>query len=170
LLFYARALNLCVLTAVCQLSSCHSNSTQHDFISAQRLLNYVSSHPDPTKPSTPRLWLSGPAPTPAICPDRSRAAASGSSEAFHATSPTHPRKATDKVRKPNSPLSVPPAFYSTLPMFLSPLFATTPPPRLLPAHTSGGCVCRRQTEAEYSAAICGAQVLAELSLTLANFG
>ncbi len=30
--------------------------------------------PTPTKPSTSRLWLFGPAPTPAICPDQSRAA------------------------------------------------------------------------------------------------
>jgi hypothetical protein len=29
--------------------------------------------PTPTKPSTPLPWLSGPAPTPASCPDRSRA-------------------------------------------------------------------------------------------------
>ena len=46
LLFYARALDLSILTAVCQLSSHQSNPTQHDLSSAHRLLNYVSSHRD----------------------------------------------------------------------------------------------------------------------------
>jgi hypothetical protein len=59
LLFYARALDLSVLTAVCQLSSHQSNPTQHDLSSAQRLLNYISSHCSPHKtihPSSMALW------------------------------------------------------------------------------------------------------------------
>ncbi len=59
LLFYARALGLSVLTAVCQLSSHQSNPTQHDLASAHRLLNYVSSHRNPHKtihPSSMALW------------------------------------------------------------------------------------------------------------------
>ena len=59
LLFYARALDLSILTAVCQLSSYQSNPTQLDLIAAHRLLNYVSSHPNPHKtihPSTMALW------------------------------------------------------------------------------------------------------------------
>ncbi len=59
LLFYARALDLSLLTAVCQLSSHQSIPTQHDLSSAHRLLNYVSSHPNPHKtilPSSMALW------------------------------------------------------------------------------------------------------------------
>ena len=59
LLFYARALDLSVLTAVCQLSSHQSNTTQHDLSAAHRLLNYVSSHRNPQKtihPSSMALW------------------------------------------------------------------------------------------------------------------
>ncbi len=56
LLFCARALDLFLLTAVCQLSSHQSNPTQHDLTS---LLNYTSSHPNPHKtihPSSMALW------------------------------------------------------------------------------------------------------------------
>jgi hypothetical protein len=59
LLFYARALDLSILTAVCQLSSYQSNPTQLDLTAAHRLLNYVSSHPNPHKtihPSSMALW------------------------------------------------------------------------------------------------------------------
>jgi hypothetical protein len=59
LLFYARALDLSLLTAVFQLSSHQSTPTQHDLSSAHRLLNYASSHPDPHKtihPSPMALW------------------------------------------------------------------------------------------------------------------
>ncbi len=59
LLFYARALDLSLLTAVCQLSSQQSTPTQHELSSAHRLLNYVSSHPNPHKtihPSSMALW------------------------------------------------------------------------------------------------------------------
>ncbi len=59
LFFYARALDISVLTAVCQLSSHQSNPTQHDLSAAHRLLNYVSSHRNPQKtiyPSSMALW------------------------------------------------------------------------------------------------------------------
>jgi hypothetical protein len=59
LLFYARALDLSVLTAVYQLSSHQSNPTQHDLSSAHRLLNYVTSYRNPHKtihPSFIALW------------------------------------------------------------------------------------------------------------------
>jgi hypothetical protein len=59
LLFYARALDLFLLTAVCQLSSHKSTPTQHDLTSAHRLFNYASSHPNPHKtihPSSMALW------------------------------------------------------------------------------------------------------------------
>ncbi len=59
MLFYARALDLSILTAVRQLSSYQSNPTQLDLTAAYRLLNYVSSHPIPSKtihPSSVALW------------------------------------------------------------------------------------------------------------------
>jgi hypothetical protein len=59
LLFYARAIDLSILTAVCQLSSHQSTPTQHDLTSAHRLLSYVSSHRNPHKtihPSPMALW------------------------------------------------------------------------------------------------------------------
>jgi hypothetical protein len=49
LLFYARALDLSVLTAACQLSSHQSIPTHHDLASSHRLLNYVFSHRNPHK-------------------------------------------------------------------------------------------------------------------------
>jgi hypothetical protein len=60
LLFDARALDLFLLTAVCQLSSHQSTPTQHDLTSAHRLLNCASSHRDPNKtihPSSMALGL-----------------------------------------------------------------------------------------------------------------
>ncbi len=61
LLFYARALDLSILSAVCQLSSHQSSPTQHDLSSAHHLLNYVSYHRNPPKaihPSSMALWQS----------------------------------------------------------------------------------------------------------------
>ncbi len=60
LLFYARALDLSILTAVCQLSYYQSNPTQLDLSATHRLLNYVSSHPNPHKTihlSSMALWV-----------------------------------------------------------------------------------------------------------------
>ncbi len=48
-----------ILTAVCQLSSYQSNPTQLDLTATHRLLNDVSSHPNPYKtihPSSMALW------------------------------------------------------------------------------------------------------------------
>ncbi len=59
LLFYARALDLSILTAVCQLSSHQSNPIQHNLTSAHRLLNYVSPHRNTHKtihPAFMALW------------------------------------------------------------------------------------------------------------------
>ncbi len=59
LLFFARALDLSLLTAVCQLSFRQSAPTQHDLAAAHRLLAYASSHPNPQKtihPSSMALW------------------------------------------------------------------------------------------------------------------
>jgi hypothetical protein len=59
LLFYARVLDLFILTTVCQLSSYQSNPIQLDLTAAHHLLNYVSSHPNPYKTihsSSMALW------------------------------------------------------------------------------------------------------------------
>jgi hypothetical protein len=66
-------------------------------------------HHTPTKPSTPLPWLSGPASTPASCPDPSRAvwlAARLGLETPHPTCSIHPQKAADTVPRPNRRLSV----------------------------------------------------------------
>ena len=128
LLFYARALDLSLLTAVCQLSSHQSTPTQHDLSSAHRLLNYVSSHPNPHKtihPSSMALWA---------CTDASYLSRpnSGSArlglETLHPTFFTPPQKATDRVPRPNRPLSVLPAFFNPTPLSpYHPLSPTTPP-------------------------------------------
>jgi hypothetical protein len=86
----------------------------------------------------------------------------------HPTFLTHPQKATDKVGKTNSPLSVPPTFYNPTPLIsLHPLSPISPSPCRLPAHTRGGSVCGR-------GGVCcrfgGGQVLVELTLTLTNLG
>ena len=124
--------------------------------------------PTPTKPFIPRPWLSGPAPTPATCPDLSRAvwlAARLGLETPHLTSLTHPQKATDKVGKTNSPF---PAFHKPTPSILP-----HPVTHNAPLHA----FCQRipvvvasVAEAEYAAAFGGGQVLVELTLTLTNLG
>jgi hypothetical protein len=91
---------------------------QHDLASAHCLLNYVSSHRNPHKTMYPSSMVSGPALTPASCPDPSRIvslAARLGLKTPHPTFSTHPQKVTDKVEKTNSPLSVPLAFYNPTP-------------------------------------------------------
>jgi hypothetical protein len=174
LLFYARALDLSLLTAVCQLSSHQFTPTQHDLSSAHRLLNYASSHPNHHKTIHPPSWLSGPARTPASCPDLSRAvwlAARLGLGTPHPTFLTHPQKVTDKVGngKTNSPLSVPPACYNPTPLIshhpLSPITPLSMP--------SASCqripvMVASVAEAEYGATFGGGQVLVELTLSLVS--
>jgi hypothetical protein len=124
----------------------------------------------PTKPSTPLPWLSGPAPTPASCPDLSRAvwlAARLGLEAPHPTCLTHPQKVTDKVGKTNSPLSA--RLLQSHPSHVTSLSVT----HNAPLHA----FCQRipvgvasVAEAEYAAAFGGGQVVVELTLTLTNLG
>jgi hypothetical protein len=59
LLFYARALHLCILTRCLPTLPHQPTPTQHDLTSAHRLLNYTSSHPNTHKtihPSSMALW------------------------------------------------------------------------------------------------------------------
>ena len=148
LLFYARALDLSVLTAVCQLSSHQSNPTQHDLSAAHRLLNYVSSHRNPQKtihPSSMALWA---------CTDASylsrpnSGSVAGCSVGLGDPPPyllnPPPRKPETEHQDQTDPC---PCFP---PSSIQPLFHPTllchpqrPPPCPLPAHTRGGCVCGR---------------------------
>jgi hypothetical protein len=167
-LFYARALDLSVLSAVCQVSSHQSNPTQHELASAHRLLNYVSSHRNTQKLSTPLPSLPGPVPTPATCPDLSSGLI-GRARRPHPAFLT-PQKATDKAKELNRPLSAPPTFYiPTHPLTYPPLSVT----HNLPLHA----FCQRipvvvasVAEAEYAAVFGGGQVSVELTLTLTNLG
>jgi hypothetical protein len=143
LLFYARGLDLSLLTAVYQLSSHQSNSTQHDLTSAHRLLNYVSSHcgtaihgslglPDASFLSRPKsgsvvccsVGLGDPPPLPSQSP---------------------PRKSQTKLERQTVPYpSVPPACYNPTPlMYHRPCHPQCLSSCLLPAHTRGGSVCGR---------------------------
>jgi hypothetical protein len=162
-LLYARALDLSLLTAVCQLSSHQSTPTQHDLSSAHRLLNYVSSHPNPHKTIHPSSMAS--------CPELSRAvwlAARLGLVTPHPTFLTHPRKSQTKLERQTVPCPC------LLPVTIPPLLShTTPCHPQRPLHA----FCQRipvvvasVTEAEYAAAFGGGQVLVELTLTLTNLG
>jgi hypothetical protein len=130
LLFYARALDLSVLTAVCQLSCHQSNPIHQDLTSAHRLLNYVSSHQNPQKtiyPSSMALWAA----TDASFLSRPKSGSvAGCSVGLGDPPPCHPQKATDKVKELKRPLFVPPASYNPiLPLTyptMSPTSSSTP--------------------------------------------
>ncbi len=96
--------------------------------------------PTPTKPSTPLPWLSGPAPTPASCPDLSRAvwlAARLGLETHHP-----PRKSHTKLERQTVPYPcLPPVTIPPLLSHTTPCHPQRPSPCLLPAHTRGGSVC-----------------------------
>ncbi len=101
--------------------------------------------PTPTKPSNPFPWLSGPASTPASCPDPSRAvwlAARLGLETPHPTYSIPPRKPQTECQDQTDPC---PCFP---PPSIQPLFHLThlchpqrSLPCPLPAHNRGGCVC-----------------------------
>ncbi len=122
--------------------------------------------PTPTEPFTPRPWLSGPAPTPASCPDLSRAvwlAARLGLETPHPTSLTH-RKSQKKLERqtvPCPPFTSPPLLSYPTPCHNAPLHAFC---QHIPV------VVASVAEAEYAAAFGGGQVLVEPTLTLTNLG
>jgi hypothetical protein len=146
LLCYARALDLSLLTAVCQLSSHQSIPTQHDLTSAHRLLNYASSHPNPHKtihPSSMALWA---------CTDvnilsrpKSGSVAGCSVGLGEPPAQSTPRKPqTEEYQDQTDPC---PCFP---PPSIQPLFHLThlchpqrSPPCPLPTHTRAGSVCGR---------------------------
>jgi hypothetical protein len=133
LLFYARALDLSVFTAVCQFSSHQSNPTQHDLSAAHRLLNYVSSHRNPQKtihPSSMALWACTDASFFLSRPNSGNVAGCsvglGEPPPYLLNPPS--QKATDRVPRPNRPLSVLPAFFNPTPLSpYPPLLPTTLP-------------------------------------------
>jgi hypothetical protein len=165
LLFYAKALDLSLFTAVCQLSSHQSTFTQHDLSSAHRLLNYSSSHPNfhkTIRPSSMALWACTDASFLSRPKSGSVAGCSVGLGDPHPTFLTNPQKVTDKVGKTNSSLSVPPAFYHPSPVtHNAPLHVFCQ--RIL-------VVVASMAETEYAAAFGGGQVLVELTLTLTNLG
>jgi hypothetical protein len=137
---------------------------------AHRLLNYASSHP--TKPATPLPWLSGPAPTPASCPNLSRAvwlAARLGLETHHPTFLTHPTPESHRQSWKDKQSLVRASRLLQSPSYLTPPHVT----HNAPLHA----FCQRipvvvasVAEAEYAAAFGGGQVLVELTLTLTNLG
>ncbi len=150
LLFYARALDLSILTAVCQLSSYQSNPTQLDLTAAHHLLNYVSSHPKPPKtfqPSSMTLWC---------CIDASflsrpnSGSVAGCSVCLGDPPPyllnPPPDSHRQSFRKTLSLIRVPRLIIQSCPSSPPPTPTTHNAPihaLFLSAHTPGGCVCGR---------------------------
>jgi hypothetical protein len=125
LLFYARALDLSVLTAVCQLSSHQSNPTQHDLTSAHRLLNYVSSHRNPHKsihPSSIAHWCC----TYASYLSRPKSGSVAGCSVGLGDPPPYPlnQKAADRASRPKRPSSA--LLASSYPIPLSPYRPPSP--------------------------------------------
>jgi hypothetical protein len=125
LLLYARALDLSLLTAVCQLSSHQAIPTQHDLASTHRLLNYVSSYRDHHKtihPCSVALWAC----TDASFLSRPKSGSVAGCSVELEDPLIKPQKATDKGEKTNSPLFMSLACYNTTLMYHQPLSPTTP--------------------------------------------
>jgi hypothetical protein len=140
LLFYARALDLSILTL--SVNSPLTNPIPPNLTSPPLAASSTMSHPipTPTKPFTPHPWLCGRAPTPATCLDLSRAVwldARSDSENHPTTSSTRPQKVTDKAYERNSPLFVPPASSNhTLPTHCLPTHCLPPLPTMHPSTPS----------------------------------
>jgi hypothetical protein len=134
LLFYARALGLSLLAAVCQMTLLPPvSSTPHNMTSPLPTASSITSPliATPTKPLTPLPLLSGlhrrqlPVPTKVV--QCGWLLGWAYLETPHPTFSIHPQKATDKVGKTISSLSVPPALYNLTPlMYHHPLSPTTP--------------------------------------------
>ena len=172
LLFYARALDLSVLTAVCQLSSHQSTPTQHDLSSAHRLLNYVSSHRNPHKtihPSSMALWCCTDASYLSRPKSGSVAGCSvglGHPPPYLLNPPPESRRQSAKTKQTLVRAS---RLLQSNPSF------TLPPSVTHNASLHAHCqripvVVASVAEAEYASAFGGSQVLVELTLTLTNLG
>jgi hypothetical protein len=172
LLFYARALDLSLLTAVCQLSSHQSTPTQHDLSSAHRLLNYASSHPNPHKtihPSSMALWAC----TDASFLSRPKSGSVAGCSVGLGDSPPYllnpPPESHRQSWRDKQSLVRASRLLQSNPSYPTPLLVT----HNAPLHA----FCQRipvvvasVAEAEYAAAFGGGQVLVELTLTLTNLG
>ncbi len=172
LLFYARALDLSVLTSVCQLSSHQSTPTQHDLASAHRLLNYVSSHRNPHKtihPSSMALWACTDA---SILSRLKSGSVAGCSVGLGDPPPyllNPPPESHRHSWKDKQSLVRASRLLQSHPSHVTPLSVT----HNVPLHA----FCQRipmvvasVAEAEYAAAFGGGQLLVELTLTLTNLG
>jgi hypothetical protein len=152
--------------SLCQLSSHQSTPTQHDLASAHRLLNYVSSH---RNPSSMALWA---------CTDASflsrlkSGSVAGCSVALGDSPPyllNPPPESHRQSWKDKQSLVRASRLLQSHPSHVTPLSVT----HNAPLHA----FCQRipvvvasVTEAEYAAAFGGGQVLVELTLTLTNLG
>jgi hypothetical protein len=172
LLFYARVLDLSLLTAVCQLSSHQSNPTQHDLTSAHRLLNYTSSHPNLHKtihPSSMALWA---------CTDASylsrpkSGSVAGCSVGLGDPPPCLLNPSPESHRQSWKDKQ---SLVRASHLLQSHPFSVPPPPVTHSASFHAFCqripvVVASVAEAECAAAFGGGQVLVELTLTLINLG
>ncbi len=96
LLFYRRALGRTIPSSPQSVSSPPTSLTPPNMMSPLHTASSTMSPPTatPTKPFTLLPWLSGPVPTPASCPDQSRAAwmaARSDLGTHHSTFSTHPQ-------------------------------------------------------------------------------
>jgi hypothetical protein len=173
LLFYARALDLSLLTAVCQLSSHQSTPTQHNLTFAHRLLNNASSHLNPHKtihPSSMALWAC----TDASFLSRPKSGSVAGCSVGLGDLPPYLLNLPPESRRQSTKTTQTPVRASRLiqsnPSFTLPTSVT----HNASLHTH----CQRipvvvasVAEAEYAAAFGGGQVLVELTLlTLTNLG
>ncbi len=172
MIFYARAIDLSILTAVCQLFTYQSNPTQLDPTVTHRLLNYISSHPNPHKtihPSSMALWAC----TDASYLSRPKSGSVagcliGLGDPPHYLLKPPPESRRQSLREKNSLVRA-----SRL---IQP-HPSHPPPSPTTHNAPFHAFCQRipvavasVAEAEYAAAFGGGQVLVELSLTLTNLG
>jgi hypothetical protein len=127
--------------------------------------------PTPTKPSTPLPWLSGPARTPASCPDLSRAVWLAARLGLKTSHPNcllnPPPESHRQSWKDKQSIVRASRLLQSHPSYL------TPPPVTHNAPLHAFCqripvVVASVAEAEYAAAFGGGQVLVELTLTLTN--
>jgi hypothetical protein len=172
LLFYARALDLFVLIAVCQLSSHQSNSTQHDLSSAHRLINHVSSQRNPHKtihPSSMALWCC----TDASYLSRPKSGSVAGCSVGLGDPPSYLLNPPPESRRQSFKTKQTLIRASRLIQFHPSVTSPTPITHNAPLHA----FCQRipvvvasVAEAEYAAAFGRGQVLVELTLTLTSLG
>jgi hypothetical protein len=163
LLFYARALDLSIITA--GFNFLHITSTPPNMTLPSPIASSTMSPPNPapTKPFTPLPWLSGPAPTPAFCPAVRLVVRLGLETLHYYTSPTPP-ECHRQSKKDKQFLIRAPHLLQSHPSH-APLTSVTHIAFLHAFCQRIPMVVASVAEAEYAG-----QVLVELTLTLTNLG